>query len=167
MKIMDSYLEVFTSTLDEEIKWYKRLKGLLEKKRSLILIGDIEELRKVISEEKSYISTLQKLDLKRQDYFDVLVDSYGVEAKNVGELLFYLQIAERKQLEERVTRLLKLLNTVAMINIGINDLLQLNLGYIGLLLDLVIKPTRSIKAYDSIGKKEDGDKTLPIIDLKG
>lgn len=167
MKIMDSYLKAFTSILDEEINSYERLKNLLEKKRSLILTGDIEELREVIAEEQSYISTLQKLDLKRQDYFDVLVDSYKVKAKNVGELLPYLQIAERKQLEERVTNLLKLLNTVAVINIGINDLLQLNLGYIELLLDLVIKPTRSIKAYDSIGKKEDGDKTLPIIDLKG
>ena len=164
---MDKHLKAFVDILDKEIELYERLKGLLEKKRSFIFVRNIEGIKDVVLEERACISTIESLDLERQDELGRLVDTYGIKVQNIRMLLPHLENEDRNELEDRINRLLSLLNTVAVINLGISDLLQLNLGYIGLLLDLMVKPASTIQTYDSIGKREDEDGKFSIIDLKG
>lgn len=123
---MASLMEDFMSVLEAENGEYQRLTELSQKKRQIIIDGDIPALEAITDEEQVVASRLKNLENKRTEVIGdmSIVLSKAPEELTVTNMIAFLnkQPEEQRKLEDLKERLRCTLNEMADIN-GQNEVL--------------------------------------------
>lgn len=123
---MASLMEDFMSVLEAENGEYQRLTELSQKKRQIIIDGDIPALEAITDEEQVVASRLKNLENKRTEVIGdmSIVLSKAPEELTVTNMIAFLnkQPDEQRKLEDLRERLKSTLHEMADIN-GQNEVL--------------------------------------------
>lgn len=123
---MASLMEDFMSVLEEENEGYQRLTELSQKKRQIIIDGDIPALEAITDQEQEIASRLKNLENKRNEVVGdmSIVLSKDPEELTVTNMIAFLnkQPEEQRKLTDLRERLRDTLQKMADIN-GQNEVL--------------------------------------------
>lgn len=97
---MASLMENLIEVLNSESQEYENLLGLSTRKTSVIISGNLEELAKITDEEQDVVSSITRLETKRQELF---ADIANVINRDVKSLLLtdLLEILEQRPEEQQ------------------------------------------------------------------
>lgn len=117
---MASLMEDFISILEKENGEYERLTELSQKKRQIIIDGNIPALEEITSREEEVTGVLKNLENKREEVVNdmSIVLSKKPEELTITNMIAFLnkQPKEQKQLEELREKLRNTLERMADIN---------------------------------------------------
>ena len=117
---MASLMEDFINILEKENGEYERLTELSQKKRQIIIDGNIPALEEITSREEEVTGVLKNLENKREEVVDdmSIVLSKKPEELTITNMIAFLnkQPKEQKQLEELREKLRNTLEKMADIN---------------------------------------------------
>src|SRR5690625_1783548 len=117
----------------------------------------MEELTKLLMEERKLIQTIEQLETERQKQVENVFSHFGIETSNqtVSELVTYIENeSEKNLLDEVVAALVRVMAELKRVEQLNNSLIQQSMQFVHLSLDMLQPSAQSINYTDKNEKQE-------------
>lgn len=148
--------------IDKQIELHEELKNLLGQKREYIQNREIDKLEMLVSKEEKVILDINEAENEREKLIAEIANSMNID-KGVRaiELCEKLPQPHSIHLMMKFVRLMELINDIAILNMGIKNMLEFENTYIELTMRLLSGNLKRDILYTNNGKhKEDTPSSL-------
>ncbi|WP_053955782.1 flagellar protein FlgN [Inediibacterium massiliense] len=163
---MSQSVEQLILALTKEYEIYKDYYTLGEQKKEVLILGDIKELEKIISQEQDIIRNTQKIDQIRTAIIgNILFEQKINWIENITQLCEYIEDPYKEKILEIREKLSKLLEEIQSLNDTNQQLTKQQLEYI----DFNINILNNAQVTTTYGNKTEQQIIKPssLIDAKG
>lgn len=157
-----------TEVLNDLVLIHEKTLDLSLRKTELIKAGEIDNLSKIIMDERKYLQQVTQLEQKRQQVTEVIYEKYGIssEERTISELLEHLEDESiGKQLEQSVVKLVENIVKLKQNEQLNNDLIQQSMQFVQLSLDMLQPSVQNIN-YDDRSTGKDVARKQSVFDSK-
>jgi len=136
---------------------HEELLDASNEKTEQIKQGNMEELTKLLMEERKLIQTIEQLETERQKQVENVFSHFGIETSNqtVSELVTYIENeSEKNLLDEVVAALVRVMAELKRVEQLNNSLIQQSMQFVHLSLDMLQPSAQSINYTDKNEKQE-------------
>lgn len=132
---MDKYIQDFIAILVRQNRLLDSLVELGEEKRKIIILGQVEQLDKLMQKEGIIVSNLEKLEGARFKLQGQFAQNWGVPVKELTANVVLVKVKElypfyTEDLQVQIDNLSNNINRLRGINSENNELLNMSLDYI-------------------------------------
>lgn len=163
MKILfDELIEV----LEDELKAHKDLLSLTNKKTDIIIAGHVKDLDKITQLENTLIINIGKLEERREKVVENIQKQLGLkEELNMSSILKHSDDETTKEIEKIKNEFLNIIGTLKNKNQLNNVLIQDNLEFINLNLQLITNSLEQ-ELYNNKTEKSKSSQNPSLFDTK-
>jgi len=152
--------------LKDELDVFKELLNLGNKKTDVLIEGDVELLKEIISLEQDIILNLGKLEKEREQLINALGEKMGQQSEDITARMILKLLPQEKQksYEAKYVEIKKILEELDEVNKLNENLIKSALDYIELSIDLLTDASKTSTSYSADGNTN--EKTIHFIDKK-
>jgi len=164
-KALVENIDELNKVVSKEISLHSELKELLNQKLNLIQNRRIEELDALVSQEERLIFDINKIENKRQEIINKIAGDLNFN-KNIKaiELCEKLPEPHSINLMMKFVRLMELINDIAILNIGIKNMLEFENTYMELTIRLLSGKLKKDTLYNNSGKHKEEEISPSFLD---
>lgn len=155
-EVLDSSLTAMTELLDEQGGLYDRLLGLAQRKRKVLISGELGELEAVLGEEQSILKRIARLEEERYALQCDLAGQFGFKPGEltVSKLAELAGPVHGHRLRRCQQVLVGLIGELSAVNQCNSELIQQSLAYVNYAMDALVNGVG--QTYGESGKRERG-----------
>lgn len=145
------------TNLDELTEHHEMLISISKSKTEQIKSGDMDNLSKLLMQERKQLQAIVQSETKRQELVNQVFNEIGIgqKDKTVSELMNHItNKEEQKQLDEAVTKLANSIIELKQTEQLNNELIQQSMQFVQLSLDMLQPSAQSINYTNKTVKQE-------------
>ncbi len=158
---MEKSIQQLKDTLIRENEMYSNVLKLAEQKTEVIIKGDIRALEDITKKEQQFITSMNTFEKIRRSVLTNIADELDIEKDfSISELLLFLEEDIGNDIDELRYELLETINALKEVNKRNEKLINQNLEYVNLNLEILKHLSEDGNKYDN--KASESKKTRPM-----
>ncbi|MCC5910839.1 MAG: flagellar protein FlgN [Clostridiaceae bacterium] len=165
---MNRCIQQLAEVLQKEIEMYRDVLQMANSKTYIIGKKNIKELEQITAKEQHYIRKMGTFEQIRRSIFVNIAEELKIkEPESVSELLLHLEEAIAEEIDALRNQLLDIIKDLGEVNKLNEKLLQQNLEFIELSIDLMTASPQSDNNYNhNHGNRRKSTTNKSLLDMK-